>query len=87
MVLQTPTILKQLEAKVGRMLVRIALLIATIILVLHLSACVFHYAAVLEGDNETWVDASGVVRCVLNIFCAAPVSSICTVPQQLTMKH
>ena len=79
--MQAPSLFKQLEAKIGKLFVRAASLIMTVVFILHIFACCFNYVAILsEGVNTpTWVEASGIVdkesdieRCVTSqrIFCA-----------------
>eukprot|EP00892_Ulva_mutabilis_P001042 jgi/Ulvmu1/10939/UM007_0118.1 len=59
--LKAPTILKQLEERLGRVIVRIGSLTCTVIFILHIFACVFHYVALLDERNGTWVELSGIV--------------------------
>lgn len=60
--MQAPTILKQLEERLGRVIVRIGSLTCTVIFILHIFACVFHYVALLDERNGTWVQLSGIVN-------------------------
>lgn len=60
--MQAPTILKQLEERLGRVIVRIVSLACTVVFILHVFACVFHYVALLDERNSTWVELSGIVN-------------------------
>jgi hypothetical protein len=54
-------VLKQLENNMGRVYVQILSLACTVVVILHLFACVFHYVT-LWDDSTTWVEASGIVN-------------------------
>jgi hypothetical protein len=53
--------MKHLEEKIGMMLVRIGSLTFMVIFILHIFACTFHYVAILNEQDLTWVEASGIV--------------------------
>jgi hypothetical protein len=53
--------MKHLEETIGLMFVRICSLTFLVIFILHVFACAFHYVTLLEGDVESWVQASGIV--------------------------
>lgn len=73
---QAPTILKQLEERVGRVIVRIVSLACTVVFILHIFACVFHYVALLDERSSTWVELSGIVNQDSTWDRCAPVASI-----------
>lgn len=54
-------VLKQLENNMGRAYVRVLSLACTVIIILHLFACLFHYVT-LWDDANTWVESSGIVN-------------------------
>ena len=59
--LQAPMVLKQLENNMGRAYVHILSLACTVIIILHLFACLFHYVT-LWDEASTWVESSGIVN-------------------------
>ncbi|CAD7696757.1 unnamed protein product, partial [Ostreobium quekettii] len=56
-----PTLLRHLESVFGRGFLRLTSLMSAAILVTHLVACSFHYAAYLAGDDTpTWLTLAGL---------------------------
>lgn len=51
-------VLKQLENNMGRAYVHILSLACTVVVILHLFACLFHYVTLWDESN-TWVESSG----------------------------
>ncbi|CAD7701984.1 unnamed protein product, partial [Ostreobium quekettii] len=55
-IFKIPTLLRHLESVFGRGFLRLTTLMSAAILVTHLVACFFHYAAYLAGkDTATWL--------------------------------
>lgn len=54
--------MKILEARIGRVVTRVAGLILGVVFMLHAFACMFHFVAVANGTNLTWIQASGIVN-------------------------
>lgn len=77
-------IIKQLEDRVGRVIVRIVSLACTVVFILHIFACVFHYVALLDERSSTWVELSGIVNEDSTWDRCAPVDSVSDVRLSLT---
>jgi hypothetical protein len=60
-VMQAPTVMRRLEVKMGRASVRIVSLVSVVVFILHIFACIFHYVALWNDRNTSWVEASGIV--------------------------
>jgi hypothetical protein len=58
--MQAPLLLKQLENNVGRAYLQIGSLVCTVVVILHLFACLFHYVT-LWDERDSWVELSGIV--------------------------
>lgn len=60
--MQAPVIMKRLEQTLGRSYVRIGASAFLIIFTLHVFACVFHFVAIVQSKDQTWIQASGIVN-------------------------
>lgn len=58
---QAPKALKQLELRLGRVLTRVVWLVCSVVFILHVFACIFHFSALVSNSETTWVDSSGIV--------------------------
>ena len=73
--MQAPKALKQLELRIGRVLTRVLWLVCSVVFILHISACIFHFSALLSSSKTTWVDSSGIVDASSIVdLCAFPCS-------------
>eukprot|EP00892_Ulva_mutabilis_P003879 jgi/Ulvmu1/1863/UM012_0019.1 len=60
-VFKAPKALKQLELRLGRVLTRVLWLVCSVVFILHIFACIFHFSALVSNSETTWVDSSGIV--------------------------
>lgn len=60
--LQAPSVIRHLEMRMGRVVVRIVSLVCVVVFILHLFACIFHSVALWNESTLSWVEASGIVN-------------------------